>query len=255
MDLAYTQDSNHILGYIRPNGEFMPIIMGAAEGDPDPASGEGASGDPTPGAAGDPTPGKGDEPKTFTQEEVNALMTKEASKAARGKLDPKELGFDSAKEMQEFIASAKERADAEKDEAQKELEKQTKEAYERGKTETLSSAKQIALRAEFTIQATKAGVVDPAGAFLLAQAEQAWEDIQVADDGSVTGLDDAFFAAFKETKPYLFGVATPGTNGTSTPKINPGAGGASSDDAAAKAAALAKAYPALQQAGIQVPQT
>jgi hypothetical protein len=224
-----------------------PAVPGTETPDP-------TIGDPTPGE-GDPTPGQGDgesEPKTFTQEQVNALMAKEVSKATRGKLDPKELGFESAKEAQEFLTKAKELTEQQKTEAEKELEARVKQARDEATAEVLGKAKQIALRAEFTVQATQAGVVDPEGAFILAQTQEDWKEIQVSDDGTVSGLDDAFFESLKEAKPYLFGM-TPGQDGKPpAPRIDPGAGGASSDEAAQRAAELAKRYPALQQAGIRV---
>lgn len=215
--------------------------------------------DVTPDDTGDLTPGTGegtgtpdtppDEPKTFTQEQVNAIAAKEASKAARGKLDPKDLGFDSAKEAQEFLEAARQRADADKDEATKEFEAATKEAYERGKGESLALAKEIALNANFKVAAIQAGVIDPEGAFALAKTLESWDEVEVNDDGSVTGLDDAYFESFRTAKPYLFAVSDDGGEGPApTPRINPGASNAPSADDDEKN--LRQRYPALQQSGV-----
>lgn len=206
------------------------------------------NGDPTPGQ-GDPTPGEGDgDSKTFTQEQVNALVAREASKAARGKLDPKELGFESAKEMKDFVDQAKGLLEEQKSEAEKELESRVKLAREEATAEVLGRAKQIALKAEFKVQAVQAGVVDPDGAFLLAQTLEGWDEIQVADDGSVTGLDEEFFKAMKETKSYLFSKDE-SSEEPKTTSISPGAsGGGDMSDARTKE--LAQKYPVLGRLGL-----
>lgn len=213
--------------------------------------------DVTPDDTGDPTPGTGegtgapepqpDEPKTFTQEQVNAIAAREASKAARGKLDPKDLGFDSAKEAQEFLEAARQRAEADKDEATKALESARKEGYEQARAESLGAAKQIALKARFEVAAVKAGIVDTDGAFTIAQSLENWEGVEVDDSGNVTGLDDDYFEAFKEAKPYLFGQPTGDEAPPTTPRINPGATGGTGDETDET---LRRRYPALQNVGV-----
>jgi len=81
-----------------------------------------------------------------------------------------------------------------------------KELYEREKaaSEKLTAARQTDLvRAEFLLAATKANVVDPAGAFLLAKAMPIFaETIKVGEEGAVSGIDDVL-KSLVEQKPYL----------------------------------------------------
>ena len=214
----------------------------------DPASqGTGDSGDGTGAASQDGTPPvTGEEEqtkgKTFTQEEVNAIAAREAAKAARGKLDPKELGFDSAKEMKEFFESAKQKAEADKDEDEKALEQAVREAREEVTTAVLATANERVMKSEFTLAAMQHEVEPGAmgDAFTLAKTMDIWKDVDLDDEGVVSGLDDNFFAELKKAKPFLFKQAPVGAGA--------GAGGAApSGGKGNEDAELAAKYPALQE--------
>jgi hypothetical protein len=191
------------------NGQWFPLIAGGSED----ADGDGTSTDNedgTPPADGDD--GKStDGGKTFTQDEVNALVTREVSKAARGKLDPKELGFDSAKDMKTFIDEMKSKQEADKSEEDKAKEEAITAAADAARNEVLTVANQRLVKAEFLTAAADAGISKDArnDAFVLAQTLEDWATVEVDDDGNVKGFDDTFFATLKEAKPFLFSSEPP----------------------------------------------
>lgn len=218
---------------------LLPVISGA-EGDPAPDGGDPTGGG-DPGTGGDPA-GTGPKPddkggKTFTQDEVNALLTREVSQKTRGKIDPSELGFKSKQELETFLADAKEKADKEKSEQERQLEEAKTEAVEEAKRSILAPAQRIMLKAEFKLLCAKHGVAHADDAFLSAQTLDEWKNIEVSEDGEVSGLDDAFFESFKEQKPFYF-TPEPGTG-----DIGAGAGGGSPEPS--DEAALARRYGAL----------
>jgi len=199
--ITWTTDGTN--GFWR-RGQWYPIIAGGsedAEGDGTPPD----DGDGTPPADGDD--GKGtDDGKTFTQDEVNALVTREVSKAARGKLDPKDLGFESAKDMKTFIDEMKSKQEADKTEEDKAKEEAVKAAADTARNEVLTVANSRLVKAEFLTAAADAGISKDArnDAFVLAQTLEDWSSVEVDDDGNVKGFDDAFFTTLKEAKPFLF---------------------------------------------------
>jgi hypothetical protein len=180
-------------------------------------------------------------PKTFTQEEVNAIAAREAAKAARGKLDPKELGFDSAKDMKEFFESAKAKQEADKDEDEKALEQAVKEAREEATSTVLASANQRVLKSEFTLAAMQHEVEPGAmgDAFTLAKTMDIWSGVEIDGEGAVTGFDDNFFVELKKAKPFLFKQAPVG-GGAGAGGAAPSGGKTNEDQE------LAAKYPALQ---------
>lgn len=226
-------------------GQLFPVIRGGAE--------DSGDGDGTPPGDGDGTPpadggSSGEQDKTFTQDQVNALVTREVQKAARGKLDPKELGFESGKELKEFLDQVKEEHEAAKGEEEKALEEAIAQAKGLAREEVLIPAENLMLKAHFMLAAADSGVTKATveDAFLLARSMPEWDDVSVGEDGTVSGLDEGFFTALKEAKPYLF--ASEG-GPPPTPGIKPGAGGGPPDPAS-KAKALAEKYPALARLGV-----
>lgn len=207
------------------NGVVLPVIAGGSE-DGDNADGTSTGNeDGTPPADGDD--GKStDEGKTFTQEEVNALVTREVSKAARGKLDPKELGFDSAKDMKTFIDDMKSKQEADKSEEDKAKEEAIKAAADAARQEVLTVANGRLVKAEFLTAAADAGISKEArnDAYVLAQTLEDWNSVEVDDNGNVTGFDEAFFTTLKEAKPYLFATAESGV-----PDVGAGRSGGGKD--------------------------
>lgn len=165
-------------------------------------------GDGTPPAEGEGTPPEGDgtqgEAKTFTQDQVNAIAAREAQKAARGKLDPKELGFDSAKDLKTFLDAQRQKETEAQTEEQKEFETKVKEAADEARNSVLSTANARLLKAEFILAANKHDLVHAEDGFLLAQHLDEWSGVEVKEDGEVVGFDDIFFTSLKEAKPFLF---------------------------------------------------
>jgi len=173
------------------------------------------------------------------QDEVNAIVAREVAKAQRGKLDPKELGFESAKELKDFMDQAKQSMEAAKDESTKEFEAAVKEAREQARTEILAVANDRLIRAEFMLAAVNKGVRFGDDAYALAKTMEGWSSVEVSDEGKVSGLDDAFFEELKTQKPYLFEEPK-----TAIPDAGAGAHGAPGEKNSPQE--LAAKYPALR---------
>jgi hypothetical protein len=217
--------------------------------------------DPAPSGTGDPPPdtsgtgtgadkpdggtdsGGGD--KTLTQDEVNRIVAREVAKAQRGKLDPTELGFESGKELREFLDKQKEAAEAAKDEATKELEAAKKQATKDAEATVLTKANERITKSEFVVKAAAAGVTSPADAYVIAKTMPIWTQVELVeenDDVTVNGFDDAFFEEMKKEKPFLFataGAQQGGDLGGGAPN-NDRSGGRLAEDN------LLKSYPALK---------
>ncbi len=229
-------------------GKLLPPIMGGAPDDP-PAGDGGADGTPPDAPPGDGTPpdtgdGKGKDGKTFTQQELNAIVTREADKAKRGLLAPKELGFDSAKEMKDWIESQKTKDEAAKTQEDKDREQAIEDAKRDAETRVLGVANERLRKAEFLSSAVdhKLRREARADAYLLAPTLEAWESVEVDDNGNVSGFDDAFFEELKEKKPFLFEPEGDGSLGD----IGAGRSGGK-DSNEAKLAALKQHYPILDR--------
>ena len=216
--------------------QVWPGISGGADDDDDSDDGDDTGGDKPDATGGD----KPDAGKTFTQEEVNAIAARAADKAKRGKVDPKEFGFESQKDMKTAIDKMKQQEKDSQDEQTKALEEAKKEAADQARQEVLSVADQRILRAEFILAATKAEVAYPHDAFDLAKGLEAWSDVSVEDDHTVTGLDEALFEELKEKKPFLFKPEGEGGAGD----VDAGAGGRGKSEADEEAKAR-ELFPAL----------
>lgn len=144
-----------------------------------------------------PEPGETDPPggnKTFTQEEVNAMMAKEKN---QGKLSIlKELGVDDAKSAKEALAKYKEYLDSQKTEAERLADTL------KGEQEAKTAAELKAQQLERKFDAIEAGV----------PADKA-EDIVILAAAKVTETKD-FKTALEEVKtayPQLFEASSNGT--------------------------------------------
>jgi hypothetical protein len=199
--------------------QVLPWISGgdgSAEGDPNPDGGDGtgdgsSDGGNDSGAGSDADKDKEKDKSTLTQDQVNAIVAREVAKAQRGKLDPKELGFESGKELKEFLDKQKEAQEASKDEATKELEAAKAQATKDAEATILSKANERITKAEFFVHANAAGVSSPADAYVLAKTMDIWTQVELVEEGDdvkVSGFDDDFFKELKEQKPFLFGSAT-----------------------------------------------
>lgn len=178
-----------------PDGTTFPVISGG-DGDPDPA-------DP------DPTDPPADPPaRSFTQDEVNRILAAEKRKLLADQPDLTEL--------RRKAAAYDEAQAANQSELEKAIERATKAETERDDargqlSKTLRDSAVIAA-------AVRAGAVDPSAVVALLGSDA----VTIADDGTITGADDAVKALLEE-KPYLAGQApqpTPG--GTPTPAPAPG---------------------------------
>jgi len=231
------------------NGKFYPEIRGgsdqsgsgSSDGSSEGAEGEGSGGTSTENEG----EGSGDGEKKFTQEEVNALLSREISKKTRGTLKPEDLGFKSRQELEDAIKAANEASEASKTEQEKAIEAARKEAADGAKAEVLTKAQSIMLKADFKVKATAAGVQPNAldDAYAVATLTGEWKDgVSIDEDGEVTGLDDDFFKKFKDAKPFLFGEVKEGVG-------NIGAGARSANGALQNEDELRKKYTALGTGG------
>lgn len=180
------------------------MAVKGSEGDPDPNDEDDTEDDTS-----DSTDADESDEKKFSQKDMNAVVAKEVAKAnrkaTRGKLDAKELGFDSAKELKEFIDTMKQKADKEKTDEEKAKEKAIEDAKTSTKTEIMADANARLLKAEFKLKAAELGIKETNDAFVLAASmKDLWDDVEIDDDGEVQGLDDDFFDELKKRKGYLF---------------------------------------------------
>lgn len=182
--------------------------------------------------------------RTFSQDEVNAIVAREVSQKTRGKLDPKEAGFKSAAELRDFLEKMREKDEASKSEDEKAREQAIKDAQDSAKREVLDKANRRLLKAEFTMAASTAGVQYIEDAFEIAQKLDIWNPEIDDEKETVSGFDDNFFTQLKELKPYLFGDVKP-------KGLDIGAGAAGDGGASTKAqlreAELRKMYPVLDR--------
>lgn len=228
------------------NGANWPIIQGAADDDGDSGTdGDGTSSDKDDGTSADKDDGKSGDEKVFTQDQLNAIVTRETQKATRGKLDPKELGFENAKEMKTWVDSMKKKTDEDKSEEDKAREEAIEAAKREATDSVLSKANQRILKAEFLTAAVDHNIRKEArtDAYLLAPTLEAYEGVEVSDEGVVAGFDDAFFEELKEKKPYLFEPDDQGDSGRGD--IGAGRRGGS-DKGGDEATRLRDTYPALR---------
>lgn len=130
------------------------------------------------GDTGDDKDGADD--KTFTQEELDDIISKRLNR------ERKKWKEDLEKEKKKAAMDENERLKAEKEDAEK------------GAQEAIGKANERLIRAEVIAQAASLDVVDPAAAFALMDKE----GVEVDDDGNVKGVDKALKSLVKE-KPYL----------------------------------------------------
>ena len=186
--------------------ELDPATSGTGDPPPD-TSGTGTGADKPDG--GTDTGGRPQD-SGLSQDEVNRIVAREVAKAQRGKLDPRELGFESGKDLKEFLDKQKEVAEQAKSESEKALEQAKSDATKAAEERVLSKANERFLKAEFVIAANKAGVSAPADAYVLAKTMDIWTQVELVesgDDVEVKGFDEDFFKQMKEQKPYLFVTA------------------------------------------------
>lgn len=191
----------------RWNRKFMDPDTGAggagSSGTQDPnAGGTGGTQDPNAGGQGG---GQQQTKVSFTPEQqaaIDAIIAERVNRANRSaakaalEARAKELGFESAEAMEAALKAYKETQDAQKTEAEK-----LREQLEAEKTKAKSAAekaKRALIKAAFAEAAIAANLVSVDDAFLLADLS----NVEVSDDGKVTGVKEAVEQLAKE-KPYL----------------------------------------------------
>jgi hypothetical protein len=230
--------------------QILPWIRGgdgSDEGDSGSGDGGGTDAGSSDGGNDDGGAGDADDKPTLSQKQVNAIVARETAKAQRGKLDPKELGFESGKELKDFLDKQKEAADAAKDQATKDLEAAKEQATKNAEATVLSKANERITKSEFVVKAATAGITSPADAYVIAKTMPIWTQVELVENGDdveVKGFDDAFFEEMKKEKPFLFATAGGQSGGQDL------GGGAGNSDRGNKdrlsEEELAKHYPALK---------
>lgn len=189
-------------------GRLWPVIQGGAEEGEGSDSGDsgGDTGDESSGDTGGDTSGgegEGEEDKKFSQADIDRIAARAADKAKRGKLDPKEFGFESAKDLKTFLDNAKVETDKAKTDAEKAVEQAKTEAADNARKEVLSTANERVMRAEFMLAAQEHDVAHAKDAYVIAQTLELWQDVTIDESGVVSGLDKEFFEEFKKQKPMF----------------------------------------------------
>ncbi len=193
--------------------------------------------DPPPKDEGDK---KKDEPfASFPTE--SALMAR-INQGADSKLKKvaEELGFESVETMQQAAKTAKEAEEKNKTELEK--EKARADKLEQERQDNVEKANQKLVNAELKVFAAQLKFVDPQDAVALANRSE----IQVDEEGNVTGAEDAVKALAK-AKPHLTGKAGSQAGGGSFNSGSDGAGGLSEEEEGKK---LAEEYAKRQQVSI-----
>ncbi len=149
---------------------------------------------PTAGGAGDGNP---EETRTFTQEELNAIVGERATRAKNAAISDLlgELGLEKADDLKALVKEAKDKQASEQTETQRLQAKideyqQKEAAWEQQRRE---QALQIAVQAA----TQKVGIVDAEVALALVR-----EQIEFDDKGQPQGVEAALTALAK-SKPYL----------------------------------------------------
>jgi len=148
------------------------------------------------------------EERVLTQSQVNALMGKIRKEAKISLL--KELGFDDVDALRDALSKLREQEEAQKTEAQKLAEKLSQLQSENARL--AQERVQTLLRMEVTNCAARLGFIDPGDAYQMIDLAE----LQVADDGSVKGVEAALQQLAK-SKPYLL-KAQPQMGPTNMPR-------------------------------------
>ena len=116
-------------------------------------------------------------PRTFTQEQVDALI--------RDRLARQKTQYADYDDLKERATKWAEHEEAQKSELQKLTE--AKEKAERERQTALDAANERMIRAQFISEAAALDVANPDDAYLLANRS----GVAVADDGAITGVQEA----------------------------------------------------------------
>ena len=185
----------------------LRFVEGAPEGGPAPAAAIEPTANPAPPAA--------DEGKTFTQADVDRIITRRLSK------------YSDYDDLKAKVGALEEST---KTDLEHEIEKARNEA--RAEVQTGANARLVA--AEVRALAAELAFRDPADALAQLSVAGKLADVPVGDDGSVDGaVVKAELEALAKSKPYLLKEASAGASaslagigvsGASAPVVTPGIG-------------------------------
>jgi len=161
-----------------------------------------APGGGTQPAGGDSTPGQ-QTPKTFTQDQVDAIVAERLTRE-RGKF----ADYDTLKGR---AAKWQEHEDAQKSEMEKLAD--SIKAAQAERDDAISRANDLLIRSAFIAAGAASNLVNPADAYALADLS----NVTIGDDGKVTGVEDA-------VKVLVEGGRLPVKGRTTAPSTNGGAG-------------------------------
>lgn len=176
------------------------------------------------GEGGTPPPAAGNDGgnKTFTQDDLDRIVQERLGRATRGKLEPKDFGFETKAELEAALKKAKDADEATKSEQDKAIEAARQEGRKTAETELMGKASARLVRSEFILQAKDRNIVDPNAAYLLAKAEDRFSGVEVKDNDSVEGMDDTFWSDLLKDRDYLIKVEGGGEGGKAEEKKPPG---------------------------------
>lgn len=196
-------------------GEPRPGEPGAA----DPTTGTGGAGSGGGGGTGSPASGAaGGEPRSFTQDQVDAIVQERLARDRRDRPSDDEIA-----NLRERAGKLDEIEAANRSELERAIERA--EAAERERDDTKTTTQKALRTAEIRAAAATAGAIDAgevyailaAGGFKTKDKDGKELEVTVGDDGLVTGAKEAV-EALLASKQHLVG------NGTPDP--GPGGGGA-----------------------------
>ena len=139
--------------------------------------------------------------KKLVEEGVLELSEEQYTGGVRHQVETLRKRATTAEKKLSDIAAAQAEADRKALEEQnryKELYEQEHQARETDRV----ARKDDLVRSRFLLAATKAGVVDPEVAFVVAKSLPSFTAVQVSDEGAVSGIDEIVESLVKE-KPYL----------------------------------------------------
>jgi hypothetical protein len=159
----------------------------------------------------------------FTQADINRIVKKDSGRAAKSAVRDllTKLGLDNEGDLEAIVSAKREADEAAKTELQKAQE--ARQQAEQTATAAIKEANDKLIRAAFLAEAGKVQAQHPQDAYLLADISE----VEITDDGQVTGVEDAIkvlvesgrlvVAGNKPTPPNLDGGAGSGERSPDKP--------------------------------------
>lgn len=217
-----------------------------------PSGGTGDGGTPPP-ATGAGEAGASGDGKTFTQEQLDAIVQKRLADAAKGRVSLEEFGLKNKDELQQIIQERQAAEEKAKSEQEKALEEAKKSGRTEAEQEIMGKANARLVRSEFIAAAKDRGVIDPAGLYLIAKGEEKLTALTINDADEVEGLDDTYWEELLKGREYMVkageGQTPPPPPGQKPPtpgNVNAGSQGGSKVPDERRKDLLAR-YPALSK--------